>query len=271
MSDESREERYQRIARAKRVDLDFMETSVLAHVGMAIADLTPITKGESNAVFDVELSDSRRLIARMHFDSEKRWFEKEAAVLHRLAGSEVPVPDVIALTHRDADDGVFSLCLQTPVAGRPYLDLLIEDSMSAASHARVMDQIRKMLEAIHAVEVSGISELLPVDTDLLGTVEGYVSRLAVRSRPGLWSTAFAGRSGPRALRNNEMRGTFTIVRSRRPREPVFRCRRQGLVIDQVNRTQVIFGFLKGALIQKQHGTIGQFWVSFATILPLFGL
>lgn len=119
---------------------------IKASLGAKPVTWTVIAKGETNAVFRVSLSDGTDVIARQHFSKSGKWFDEESKVLRALRGS-VPVPELLATHDEVVEDGVFSLSLQTLIAGAPYSE--IYETLTADEHKQILNEAGQLIRRLN--------------------------------------------------------------------------------------------------------------------------
>lgn len=182
LAEVSSTERYEEIAKAMRVDLDFLDAAVRKATGVAVAGTpTQLFKGEANAVFDVALADGRHVIARQSHSKDassagsgRHRFYQEARVIAAAKAAGVPTADVLLVEEASSPGGGFCVSIQTKLPGRPLIEAIESGELTTAQVQRILREVRSAAALLHGIPTDVIETRGPSSVDAL---EGWASRI----------------------------------------------------------------------------------------------
>ncbi len=149
--------RLEEIGAAKMVDAEFLRHVVVEASRQQIVEIRQLFKGESNAVFDVELADGTHVIARQHFFGahDLSRFHNEARIMRAARSAQVPVAAVLGVDEGITSYGRMVVSVQTKLVGRPLMEAL--PSMTPARIEQVMTELRLALHRLHRMPTDGLA------------------------------------------------------------------------------------------------------------------
>jgi len=155
------------------------------HPGAAIGPLTVLPGGHSGLTYSVTAGDARYVIKAVPHGQRpvgRNDVLRQARVLGALAGSEVPVPGVVAVD--ETQPGWFAMDFAAGEAAEPVLDE--HDVPPATARARMLE-IASVLRRLHTTDVRAPGLGAPEPLDATGELERWSRTLhavPAELRPG---------------------------------------------------------------------------------------
>jgi aminoglycoside phosphotransferase (APT) family kinase protein len=134
----------------KRIPEDLVARAADRATGSAPTNVTRLFVSYSNDVYDVDGS----FIVRAHRD-DPRHFDRERWALVQAAAAGVPVPEVLLLEDAEVGGALWSVCVQTKLAGVPLIDL-VADRPDTDAYAGVLQEAGVALAGVHSVATTGL-------------------------------------------------------------------------------------------------------------------
>ena len=120
---------------------------------------TRIIAGESNEVYEIELSDDSHLIIRITIE-EDRDFEQEQWAINKCQMLNLPVPNILLIKHLTTENKALHICVQSKLEGEPMERGSFDfRSMPKDRVRKIIYQAGEVLSKIHSVPTDGFGYL----------------------------------------------------------------------------------------------------------------
>ncbi|KXK09093.1 MAG: Phosphotransferase enzyme family protein [Microgenomates bacterium OLB22] len=117
-----------------------------------------IVKGESNEVYEVELTSAHKVILRIS-RKDRRRFEREQWAMTQCEKAGIPVPNVIYIAALEGADSPSWASVQTKLAGRSIRDIQQSEGISDRRLQSILRKTGEILAIMHGIQTHGFGRI----------------------------------------------------------------------------------------------------------------